>query len=255
MARDQTKRRKKRYQATSAYAGDVKPAGIFSVFGDVRFIRAVFLIMALALVAGSFGAVLFGGVFFGRSNSANLPDFVLPDDRQTPDDSATAVPTLPAIEVRQYPEAPAMTIDPNKTYIATIKTSAGDIQVELFASQAPQTVNNFIFLARDGFYDGLAFSYADPRFSANAGDPACTAATIETCRGDGGPGYDLEENVQGEFQAGVLGMANASQFFIALTNSTQFQGYPPLGQITSGLDVAERLTKGATIQTIEIQEQ
>ena len=210
--------------------------------------------MALALVVGSFGAVLFGGVFFGTSSSSNLPDFVLPDDRQTPDDSATAVPTLPAIEVRQYPEAPAMTIDPNKTYIATIKTSAGDIQVELFASQAPQTVNNFVFLARDGFYDGLAFSYADPRFSANAGDPACTAATIQTCRGDGGPGYELEEIVQGEFQAGVLGMANASQFFIALAASDQFAQFTPFGRVISGLDVAERLTQGTEIEKIEVNE-
>jgi cyclophilin family peptidyl-prolyl cis-trans isomerase len=255
MARQQGKRRQKRYQAASAYAGDVKPTGIFSAFGDVRVIRAIFLVMAIALVAGGFGAILFSGVFFGDANSANQPDFVLPGDLETPDDEATAVPTAADIEVRQYTAPPAMTIDVTKTYVATIATSAGDIQVELLATEAPETVNNFVFLARDGFYDGLAFTYADPRFSANAGDPACTAATLSTCRGDGGPGYELTEDVQGEFDAGVLGMSNASQFFIALTDSSQFDGYPPLGRITSGLDIAESLTRGATIESITIVEQ
>ncbi|OGO52054.1 MAG: hypothetical protein A2148_06875 [Chloroflexi bacterium RBG_16_68_14] len=148
-----------------------------------------------------------------------------------------------------------MSIDPQKRYIATIKTQEGDIEVELFAVEAPQTVNNFVFLARDGFYDGLTFHQVQATFSAQAGDPACTAANASACRGDGGPGYELTQEAPGNFQEGVLGMANASQFFIALTNSEQFAAYTPFGRILSGLDVAESVAKGTEIQTIEIQEQ
>jgi cyclophilin family peptidyl-prolyl cis-trans isomerase len=252
MARQQAKRRRKKYQPGSAYAGDVKPTGIFSLFGDVRFIRAVFIIMAVGLVAGGFSVIFASDlVFTSGSRDPSEIDFVLPEGTSTPE-GATPQPTT--FIVRQYSEAPEMVIDTSKQYVATIKTSAGDITVELFDDQAPQTVNSFVFLARDGFYDGLAFVYADGSFSANAGDPACRPSNVNACAGDGGPGYDIREDVNGQFEAGVLGMVNASQFFIALTDSDQFEGYPPLGRITSGLEVARQLTKGAEIQTIEINE-
>ncbi len=138
--------------------------------------------------------------------------------------------------------------------MAMIKTELGDIEVELLVSQAPETVNNFVFLVQDGFYDGLVFHYGDGTFSANAGDPACTVES-STCRGDGGPGYELTEDAPGDFQRGVLGMSNASQFFIALTESEQFEGFTPFGQVVSGLEVAEQVMAGTGIQTIEIFEQ
>ena len=75
------------------------------------------------------------------------------------------------------------------------------------------------------------------------------------CRGSGDPGYDLAQEKPGVFQPGMVGMANASQFFIALTSSSQFSQFTPFGRIVSGLDVAERLTQGSEIQSVEIQEQ
>ena len=246
MAKQQAKRRRKRYEPGSAYAGDVKPPGIFRLFGDVRLIRAVFVLMALALVAGGFSAVFGGG--FGFGNTRNQ-DFVLPEDEEgtaTPDANATA-------EVKQYVAPPAMSIDPGKRYVATIKTAVGEIQVELLADQAPQTVNNFVFLARDGFYDGLTFHQVAQGFDAQAGDPTC-ATGASGCRGDGGPGYDLPQEQPGPFEPGTLGMANASQFFIALTASDQFAQFTPFGRVISGLEVAERLSQGTEIENIEINE-
>jgi len=131
----------------------------------------------------------------------------------------------------------------------------GDIQVQLLAKDHPQTVNNFVFLARDGFYDGLTFHYVAPGFSAQAGDP--------TGQGSGGPGYDLPQEGTGAFDAGTLGMANGakagtnngSQFFIALTPAQQFNEFTPFGKITAGLNVAERLQRGSKIESIQIAEQ
>lgn len=118
--------------------------------------------------------------------------------------------------------------------------------MQLDAAAAPQTVNNFVFLARDGFYDGLAFHYVAPGFSAQAGDP--------TSHGGGGPGYELEQEAPGRFEPGMLGMVNGSQFFIALTDAEQFQQFTPFGRILSGFDLAEQISVGTTIRTIEIRE-
>jgi cyclophilin family peptidyl-prolyl cis-trans isomerase len=248
MSKQQTKRRRKRYEPGSAYAGDVKPGGVFSLLGDVRIIRAVFIVMAVALVGGLFGAKLGR---FGLGGSTNPPpNFVLP-----PKATGTGTPGASGtpIEVRQYSKAPAMTIDTSRTYTATISTELGDIQVELLPSQAPTTVNNFVFLARDGFYDGLTFHQVTQGFDAQAGDPACEAVSV-TCSGAGGPGYDLSQEKPGPFDAGTVGMANASQFFIALSNSSQFAQYTPFGRVTSGLNIAEQLTQGTEITKITISE-
>jgi cyclophilin family peptidyl-prolyl cis-trans isomerase len=117
---------------------------------------------------------------------------------------------------KQYDAPPEMKIDPNKKYTATFKTPHGDIVIELFAKQAPATVNNFVFLARDGFYDGTTFHRVINGFMAQGGDP--------TGSGRGGPGYRFndEKSALGlkHDGPGVLSMANAgpntngSQFFI-----------------------------------------
>ena len=254
MPKQQSRRRRKRYQPGSAYAGDVKPTGIFTLFGDVRFIRAVFIVMALALVGGGAYAAIFGtGVVGGHGGGSNRQGFVVPDDNDTFD--VTTEQDSPT-EVTQYTGPPDMIIDPAKSYVATLTTELGDIQVELFADQAPQTVNNFVFLVKADFYDGLIFHFVREDFSANAGDPACTAANL-TCEGTGGPGYELTEESQGVFDRGTLGMVNGSQFFIALSGAEsdleQYQQFTAFGQIISGLDVAEQLAEGIEIQSIEIQ--
>src|SRR5258706_6951424 len=115
----------------------------------------------------------------------------------------------------QYPNPPAMAIDPDKKYTATFTTSRGEIVCELFAKEAPKTVNNFVFLARDKFYDGTVFHRVIPDFMVQGGDPTGT--------GRGGPGYRFEDEFKGnphKHQVGTLSMANAepgtkgSQFFI-----------------------------------------
>lgn len=127
---------------------------------------------------------------------------------------------------KQYNAPPAMQIDPNKSYTATFKTDHGDIVVDLFAAQAPKTVNNFVFLARDGFYDNSTFHRVISQFMAQGGDP--------TGSGRGGPGYRFDDEPGAlalkHDRAGILSMANAgpntngSQFFITHVPTPHLDG-------------------------------
>ncbi len=210
-------------------------------------IRFIFIGMALALAAGGAATIFGGNIFQGGSHGDN--SFVRPDNG--PEDET---PVLASdFEPRRYTAPPELTIDENAIYIATIHTAEGDIQVELRASEALETVNNFVFLAQDGFYDGLTFHHVSEGFSATAGDPACSVdAPASICRGTGGPGYELEFEGSSEFSAGTLGMANGSQFFIALSDSSDFEGFPSFGTVTSGLDIVEKLTVATPIESIDI---
>jgi cyclophilin family peptidyl-prolyl cis-trans isomerase len=141
---------------------------------------------------------------------------------------------------RTYKEAPAMTIDTSKSYCAGINTDRGLIVVELKPQWAPKTVNNFVYLAQNKFYDGLVFHrVVSSLHIIQGGDPKGN--------GSGGPGYQFaDEKVQGDYLAGTIAMANSgantngSQFFINLdNNSKEFQkNYNLFGQIVKGLDVA-----------------
>lgn len=157
-----------------------------------------------------------------------------------------------------------MTIDPNKTYIATIKMDIGDITLELFAKDAPISVNNFVFLARDHYYDGVTFHRVIPGFVAQAGDPTGT--------GRGGPGYTIKDEVNShKFVDGTLGMAKTnapnsggSQWFIDYAPQPSLDGgYTAFGQLTGGRDVLNKIEPrdpasatcpGTKINTIEITE-
>lgn len=145
----------------------------------------------------------------------------------------------------QWPNPPPMTIDQNKQYVATIKTNYGDIVVQLFPKDAPLTVNNFVFLAREGFYDGVKFHRVVKGFVIQSGDPTGT--------GPGGPGYEFaDEPVTRDYVSGTLAMANAgpntngSQFFITLDNLSN-QTYPLekkytiFGLVSSGFDVVQKI--------------
>ena len=151
-----------------------------------------------------------------------------------------------------------MVIDSNKKYQATIKTNKGDIQLELFAKDTPKTVNNFVFLARDKFYDGLTFHRIIPNFMAQGGDP--------NGDGRGGPGYRFEDETRGnprqKHETGSLSMANAgpntngSQFFITLDDLSHSlpKAYTIFGIVTTGLDVVQNIgnvTVKANIKTGE----
>ncbi len=166
-----------------------------------------------------------------------------------------------------YDAAPPLTIDAANTYYyATIKTNRGDIKAQLFADRAPNTVNSFVFLAREGFYDNTTFHRVLDGFMAQGGDP--------TASGAGGPGYEFDNEVYpglGFDQAGLLAMANSgpdtngSQFFITFGPADWLDGgYSIFGKVIEGEDVLGRLTRrdpdampdfpGDTIYTVLIEE-
>jgi len=147
--------------------------------------------------------------------------------------------------MKQYPSPPPLTVDASKKYTAKISTSAGDMTAELFAGDAPRTVNNFVFLARDGFYNGVIFHRVIPGFMVQGGDPTGT--------GTGGPGYRFEdEPVSKRYTRGTLAMANAgpntngSQFFIMHENYPLPPNYVIFARVTSGLDVVDTLADTPT---------
>jgi cyclophilin family peptidyl-prolyl cis-trans isomerase len=158
--------------------------------------------------------------------------------------SLWAVIQLTRLEDRQYYECPEMTIDPTAQYIATIETEKGDIVLELYPDVAPLAVNSFIFLAENGWFDGVTFHRVIPGFMAQAGDPSGT--------GYGGPGYAFSNETSPDYTfdgPGVLAMANAgadsngSQFFITYDSATQLNGgYTIFGHVLTGMDVLESLT-------------
>jgi peptidyl-prolyl cis-trans isomerase B (cyclophilin B) len=149
-----------------------------------------------------------------------------------------------------------MTLDLAKTYTGTIKTNRGDIELELFAAEAPKTVNNFVFLARDGYYDGLTFHRVIPGFVAQAGCPHGT--------GTGGPGYSFEDETKGnphKNETGSLSMANSgpntngSQFFICHESQPHLDGkHTVFGKVTNGMDVVLSLEQGDFMEEVVIAE-
>ena len=157
-------------------------------------------------------------------------------------------------ERKTYSAPSPMTINTNKQYTATIKTKKGDLVLELFASDVPVTVNNFVFLAREGFYDGTTFHRIIPDFMAQGGDPTGT--------GTGGPGYSFaDEFIEHTHVTGALSMANAgpntngSQFFITYTPQHHLDGkHSVFGQLIEGMDVLKKIKNGDTIIRITIEE-
>src|SRR6476620_3769298 len=156
----------------------------------------------------------------------------------------------------QYSSPPKISIDPDKGYTATFDTSRGQIVVDLFAKEAPNTVNNFVFLAKDGFYDGTKFHRVIADFMIQGGDPEGT--------GRGGPGYRFNDELSGSYrkhQRGSLSMANAgpntngSQFFITHVVTDWLDGkHTVFGQVTSGQDVVDQVKQGDLLTKVTITE-
>jgi peptidyl-prolyl cis-trans isomerase B (cyclophilin B) len=150
---------------------------------------------------------------------------------------------------------PAHEIDDNANYEVTIATDKGDIVMDLDPKLAPNTVNNFVALARQGFYDNLAFHRVVPEFVIQGGDPEGT--------GRGGPGYRFaDEPVQGEYTLGAVAMANAgpdtngSQFFICIDDcrSKLAKSYNLFGYVTSGVDVTRQIRQGDVMRSVTVVE-
>jgi peptidyl-prolyl cis-trans isomerase B (cyclophilin B) len=159
---------------------------------------------------------------------------------------------------KQYASPPPMSIDTKKNYTATLETSRGSIVIELFAADAPMTVNNFVFLAREGFYDGTRFHRVIADFMVQGGDP--------TGSGRGGPGYRFADEVRNNprtHQRGALSMANAgpntngSQFFICHNreNTQHLDGrHTVFGQVSSGMEVVDAIRAGDELRRVSIAE-
>ncbi len=160
------------------------------------------------------------------------------------------------MNTKQYTSAPEMQIDPKKQYSATIATNRGDIVLALDAQHAPKTVNNFVFLAGEGFYDGVTFHRVIRDFMIQGGDPTGT--------GSGGPGYRFEDEVRNnplKHEAGVLSMANAgpntngSQFFITHSPQPHLNGkHTVFGKVTSGMNVVNAIRQGDVMTSVTIAE-
>ncbi len=140
---------------------------------------------------------------------------------------------------KQWNNPPVMEIDPKKSYTARMETEKGEMVIELFAGQTPKTVNNFVFLSRQGFYDGIIFHRVIADFMVQGGDPTGT--------GTGGPGYKFEDEFDPSLKhdkPGMLSMANAgpntngSQFFITHAATPWLNNkHSVFGQVTEGIDV------------------
>jgi len=148
----------------------------------------------------------------------------------------------PEASLKSWSSPPPMTIDTSKQYTATIETEKGNMVVELFAKDVPKTVNNFVFLAREGFYDGSTFHRVIPGFMAQGGDPTGT--------GMGNAGYRFDDEfTEHKHEAGTLSMANSgpntnsAQFFITFTPQHGLDNkHSVFGQLIEGMDVLESLT-------------
>ncbi len=185
----------------------------------------------------------------------------------TPTASVSNTQTAGESAITQYSSPPAMSIDSEKSYTATLKTNHGDVTIELFAAEAPVTVNNFVFLARENFYDGVIFHRVIDGFMIQGGDPTGT--------GTGGPGYRFQDEIVSSLtfaEAGLLAMANAgpgtngSQFFITVTPTPHLNGnHTIFGKVTDGYDVVLAISQVNTgprdkpaddvvIESVEISE-
>lgn len=158
---------------------------------------------------------------------------------------------------KEYSAPPPMLIDPGRVYLATLVTSRGEIVCELFPQHAPNAVNNFVFLAREGFYDDTIFHRVIPAFITQGGDPTGTGA--------GGPGYCFPDEIRNNplyHQVGALSMANAgpntngSQFFITHVVTRHLdKRHTVFGKVVQGHEILLAIQKGDKLQTITITQQ
>jgi peptidyl-prolyl cis-trans isomerase B (cyclophilin B) len=158
--------------------------------------------------------------------------------------------------MKQWKTPPAMGIDIKKTYKIKMETDKGLIVIELAPTYAPRTVNNFVFLAREGFYDGIVFHRVISNFMIQGGDPTGT--------GRGGPGYQFEDELKTnplKHETGTLSMANAgpntngSQFFITHSPQPHLNGkHTVFGTVVEGMDVVNAIRQGDKMKTVTVEE-
>jgi cyclophilin family peptidyl-prolyl cis-trans isomerase len=254
------KRRSRAYNAADWTTGRAKARFPFSLFSNIK----LFYIIGALILIGSVAPIT---RFARGSSTANSNQDLTPQATAQATPTPEGTPAPEATATSRYSGPPTMTIDPNKSYFAVIHTDKGDMRLQLFAKEAPQTVNNFVFLARDGFYNDLTFHRVIAGFVAQAGDPEGT--------GRGGPGYTIPDEASGiPFLADTVGMAKkpdqansaGSQFFITYTDQPQLNSeFTAFGRVVEGMDVLNAVTPrnpetgqdlppGDKILSIEIQE-
>ncbi|NIW44482.1 MAG: peptidylprolyl isomerase [Gammaproteobacteria bacterium] len=160
------------------------------------------------------------------------------------------------MEKQQWAKPPEMNIDTEKKYKVVIETNKGTIKLDLYPQHAPVTVNNFVFLSREGFYDGVKFHRVIDNFVIQGGDPTGT--------GRGGPGYRFEDEVKDnplKHETGVISMANAgpntngSQFFITHSPQPHLDGkHTVFGKVVDGMDVVNDIQQGDQMEQVTIEE-
>ena len=229
--RERQRRRRRDRGPSYEPAGDVQFPGLF---GWLQRRQRLFYAIGIVVLVVSLGAIMIGGQIgpAGPEPTAATPT---PPPAVAPSDGGEG-------GRRVYAAPPPMTIDPARSYEAVIRTERGDVRITLLPGDAPGYVNNFVFLAREGFYDDLTFHRVVPGFVAQAGDPTGTGA--------GSSGYNLAEERNGlPLGAGVLSMAkggavvSGSQFFLTLAPTPHLEGsFTAFGRVASGLDVLQSLT-------------
>jgi peptidyl-prolyl cis-trans isomerase B (cyclophilin B) len=157
---------------------------------------------------------------------------------------------------KQWKNPPAMSIDPRQNYRVTMETTRGVIELELYPQYAPITVNNFLFLVNEGFFDGVKFHRVISNFMIQGGDPTGT--------GSGGPGYRFEDELKNnplKHETGVISMANAgantngSQFFITHSPQPHLNGkHTVFGKVVSGMDVVNNIRQGDAMTKVTVQQ-
>jgi peptidylprolyl isomerase len=233
---------------------------------------AIFVVLGFVLARSGPGSATQTGAAptTGAFSAATPPVEVTPAPVETTPAPAQSAPTLPpaAGAPKTYSAAPPMTIDPKKTYMATITTPRGDIEIKLRPDLAPQTVNSFVFLAREGFYNGLTWHRVIQGFMAQGGDPKGD--------GTGGPGYTIPAEFTDKVlfdRPGIVAMArpgndingNGSQFFITTAPYPSLnQQYTIFGEVVKGQEIVDGIplrdpesaaTPGEQIVKITITEQ
>ena len=222
------------------------------------------MVATLAILAG---AILAFTIYVGRNAGGSPGTLPTPSPTSSPTSGVTAScgslnfgaalsPTAGNAGKKSFSAAPPMTINAAHHFLVTIKTAKGDIVLCLDPKLAPNTVNNFVFLARNQFYDGLRFHRVEPNFVIQGGDPKGD--------GTGGPGYKFnDEPVASEYTAGAVAMANSgpntngSQFFICTVDDTKKlqKLYNLFGYVQRGMDVVLKIAAGDVMTSVTVQEE
>ena len=230
--------RRRNYKLGSTSTSDIyKPGFPMNLFGNVRLFALIGVVVIVSFVVA---AILTNQ----NTTDADVDDLPTFTPSPTRDPSATVSPTTAAKTFT----AAEQVVDPAKQYTATMKTSKGDIVIKLYADKAPKTVNSFVFLAKQGFFDDIAFHRVIADFVVQGGDP--------TGSGSGGPGYSTpDEPNEIPNKRGTLSMAKApgakefgSQFFINLKDNPALDfsnpganKFYPFGEVTAGMDVVDAI--------------